>query len=691
MAINYNYKRPSAEVYQLLSVEEPVRSEYGSACVIGAQYDLYKYADGNLTPTAFKSAGDTISYNIKKNDLLDYKVDTDSVQLYGENLLAAVASNLQLKVSATNYCLLTSSADGKYLAASNAAKAEMASANGYSIQVGDIVKSGDEKATVTNLVASESDPTKYTGIILSKCLVDLSEENLSTPITVTVYKSFSGIIDHESATQEGVTYGASLGITVHDVEGGDIAAPFADGEGNLYTEYRAMVIYDQDSAVLELSSVSQIQEQLGTIDPNNELAYAAYCAFVGAQQSASVYAVRVSDLTAEAFTEALQKTEGNNQIYAVVPVSTDISIINAVIDHNATMSTPERKMWRIAVCGVSSQEKQEVSTTSKGTPITVNFVPAYQNEASELGYVTLCQLTSGTEDSFSFNDFTINGVQSKLSAGDIIKTSAGDEYTVKQVLMDNLVKLVKGPTTTTESITITCIKQDTTDNNINYITSIADAINNRRVCVVWGDNLKNVSGEVVATPFCAAEVAGMTSYYEPQQGLTNMALSSVTSAPRMYTRYTQDQLDSIARHGVLILAQDTSSDPVYIRHQLTTDAANGILYRELSCTRIIDYASYRVADVMDQYIGKVNVVNSALAAIEQALISTWIDLTSNATSSLVGPTLVSYSDVRVVQSDVSADRVLAYVTYEIPAPLNNSQTYQMCYVATGQEAETEEQ
>jgi hypothetical protein len=140
-------------------------------------------------------------------------------------------------------------------------------------------------------------------------------------------------------------------------------------------------------------------------------------------------------------------------------------------------------------------------------------------------------------------------------------------------------------------------------------------------------------------------------------------------------------LDNIAAHGVLIVTQDTADSTPYIRHQLTTSPDKGILYSEISCTRNLDNISYAVSDLINAHIGRTNVTPSALLTLDIQLRALWDSFTTNSTSTLIGPALVRYYDVSIVQDPVALDRVVVNVTYEIPSPLNRISVYQMAYVA----------
>ena len=67
---------------------------------------------------------------------------------------------------------------------------------------------------------------------------------------------------------------------------------------------------------------------------------------------------------------------------------------------------------------------------------------------------------------------------------------------------------------------------------------------------------KNSNGEQLKNYFIAAEMAGLRSAVQPQQGLTHTEVRFVGTAPSMYTKFTENNLDDIAASGTWIVTQE---------------------------------------------------------------------------------------------------------------------------------------
>lgn len=700
MAINRNYTRPQHEVFQLVDATVASTGDHLGALVVGTQYDLYRYGHEELTPHTFKAAGDSIAYEIDRADLYDYQPDLKSAQLYGENLLAKVAdiatSTIKIKPEPTNYMAIRlanpSSGTAKLLASTSVDdKANLIASNGYSLQIGDIVRdttTGKQGRVVQLLGVVTADgitsSTQFDGAVLDSCIFDLTKtgdaRNLSS---VAACKSFSGIIN-STATAASISYDAGAGITgiITAIDGTAITAPFINEVGSIYAEYRVAVIPTADEAIQTLTTTAEIQAAYGTIDPANELAYAAQCALDGTVESRAIMGIRVRQDNAEGFLEAMHKTESNTRIYSVVPVTSNVEAIQAVVKFNAEQSAPEVKHWRMTLVGVDAVGEYVVAEkTSTGANILANIVEYYEGEISSTGHATLVMLTDTTAANFSFTNLDVNGVSASLHAGDKICV-AGNDYTIKEVISGSLVRLVanEGPATVTTAATITCKKADTSANNVEYAGNLAQSIGTRRAVVVWCDHgTKN--GKLISNAYLAAEIAGLQSVILPQQPITHTQIVSITAAPRMYTRYTQAQLDDIAAQGVLIITQDDEEVTPYIRHQLTTVPDKGILYSEMSCTRNLDNISYHVCDILDPKIGKTNVTPSALRQIRTEVTNMLLGFTQDSVDDLIGPSVVEFDNVSINQDKQFADRVIVRYRVHLPAPLNNIKTYEQAIVA----------
>ena len=672
MAINNSYIRPQSEVYQLLATTISQTNGHGAACVVGSQYDVYKYEDGSAT--ASENTGSiTLSYAEDTTGMITHTVDEDSVQVYLKDVFASIKSNVEVTLEDDQYTILTAP-EGSYWAAEYTQDVTLVCGD-YSVSLGDVVKTDSASARVLALIPSEDNPKVYDKIKVSSNLYDLA----SGEATVTVGKLYSGLTPSTvTVNDKTVSYTPGAQITVKGKGGADVTCTLTANTGEAYAEFRVRVTYatDANDGLLRLSTVQDIQNNLGTIDIQNELAYACYRAISGSQ-GREVYAVRVTDDTPEAFLEAMYKTESNTNVYAFVPVTGKTECMDTVVEFNNSMSTPTVKKWRITFVGADLKNAAKVTTDGEGKEIKATFHVITGTTDEDRKY--MCELKEdNVEAGLLFTDFAVGD---KVFIANLGVTY---EFVINAIKAENLAVLTAlndTPSSSQSSVTVTIERADSAQGNIAYASQLASKFNSRRAVVVWCDNGR-ADGKVINNAYIAAEVAGLTSAVQPQQGLTHTEITTVESAPRMYTRYTQGQLDTIAAHGVLIVTQDTADTTPYIRHQLTTSPDKGILYSELSCTRNIDNISYAVADLIATYVGKVNITTEALATIRRELDSLWSSFTANSTSSLIGPSLVSYDGVRIEQDPVALDRIIVNVNYYIPSPLNRISVYQMAYVAT---------
>lgn len=692
MAINSNYIRPQSEVHQLLNVTVSGGQSHGHACIIGAQYDLYRYGKEDLPAYTYGKDTDaiTLQYDTDPSGLIDYIVDEQSIQIFGKNLLAEVSEIADpIARDADSYTILKAP-EGKYWAADYSTEAaDKLVCPNYSVTIGDIILikpeqgelTGEEKkARIVGLIASDDNPVAFDKIRVSNNLFDLDSE-VTSLTNVSVCRSFTGVLDadndHYRYTKDtnvvSINTGKSLNFKGKD---DDIACELLKCHGEIYVEFRVLVSYQYDTVdgLIQLDSIDDIQNKLGSIDVNNELAYACYSA-LKASDGVSVYAVRVTDNTPEAFLEAVQKTESNTKVYAFVPVTTDLNCVERIVEFNDSMSTATVKKWRINIIGVDVNDSAKISYDNQGIPLLGNL---YSKTSGNKSTILLQISETSINNGFDVYQYSI---------GDIVtlqKEQPQREYVVKAILADNLVQLVNNTDETLpqqNEVEFSIKRSNSSTSNINYAKHVAGKFNSRRTIAVWCDGGKN-DGITINNVYIAAEIAGLTSSAAPHQGITNVEIKSIDNAPKMYSRYTQDQLDDVAAHGVLVIAQDTNATTPYIRHQLTTCPDKGILYSELSCTRTIDNISYGVADIVRYYVGRANVVEQALRHIESALLTYWNSCTSTVTDQLLGPVLVNYDNYSIVQDPKAMDRVIINVDYYIPSPLNGISVYQMVYVAS---------
>jgi hypothetical protein len=455
-------------------------------------------------------------------------------------------------------------------------------------------------------------------------------------------------------------------VDIAEFNAGSTGRPLKDGRGQLLVSYRAQRATTATESLIEIASVSDITDKLGTIDMENEIAFGANEALSGSQGKV-IYALRVADDTTTAYSDSLKKIEATDMVYALTPMTAKQSVQQLVATHCESMSQKDVKNFRRCYVGTDSPGSYAALSRYNGSVIQVSIT------VSNAGAVL---------------DVTTAGVNLEtfgITQGDIVKMidSNGNytnvSYTISQVTDSNTAYLV-GPTTSQNQVFAEFWKADTPESQAAYIADVSAALGSRRAINIWVENgTRIIDGvrTVIPNKYVAAEVAGLRSAVIPWQGLTLTEINSITDAPAMYTRYSRTLLNTIAASGTFIITQEAESGGVFIRHQLTTQSNEGSLAYEDSIGVSLDAISFQIKDALNVFVGRKNVTRQTLEEIYDA---TWTILNTATTSSAIsdyGPQLNGFTNKAGERNklDVTAhptlkDRVQVYAKLLMPLPLN---------------------
>lgn len=661
-----NYTRPLAEVYQLLEVTRQATGDHLSACIVGPTYDLYRYGIEKDVKGYTYSGAATLSIVYDQEAIMVYKLDNKSVAVYADNVEKVV---LAKDDSVTWTAVDGSSRKVKCSLPLNDAKFVRQPA------VGDIiyVKGNVPTATVTSW---QKRTIIDVDIINSIVTVDAPFVAGTGTTTCAITSVTSGYIP---ATKDGVTNWThaddSTTITISAALKID-GMTLLQGAGTLYPEFRVLkYVKDEDEDIFEITTVSDIQNNFGTIDILNDLAYGCYCALRGSAGRA-IYAIRTAGVDEAAFEKAMKKTEFDSSVYSFAPLTSDPDVADVVVKYNEEMSAPDVKMWRRTLVGVDNPGEYVLAEVGNDANIIKGTVA--KGSVANTGTITI---TSGN---VNLKAVALENSYIPVRPGDKIIAGAA-EYIVVGTTSETVAEIyAEGGVTAATDATVKIVKADSVANTIQYVGAMAHKYSSRRASVVFCDGGTTIEDDrvvVVPNRFLAAEIAGISSAVVPQQSITHTVIQGINKASHMYSRYTTAQLDDIASQGVLIITQDTKGTDCYIRHQLTTEMDKGNLYFEESCTRNLDNISYALADIVNKYIGKANVTTSALRAIKIDITAALNEFTQNATDDMVGPSLVDWDTLEVYQDPKFNDRVIINVNLYLPLPLNNIKLFAMAYVA----------
>lgn len=462
-----------------------------------------------------------------------------------------------------------------------------------------------------------------------------------------------------------VRYDSNILWKVDGRESGSEYLPLVDGVGTIFADWRAAKIPQANENKIAIRTLNDIA-QFGPLTPDNDLAFAVYTAWK-AEKSQTIFALRTGGDDQESIELALKKIESADNAYALAVISNDVAAFSTAVDHAEAMSSKTVKNFRRVYFGVD--------------------VPAeFSARTSDLSGIPLQATITDFEGENRLVTFSGNPglTETEVFAGDIVRVF-GTDFVVQQIISDNELIITTSSAPQLEifpAVSASIIKKNTPQNQVTYVSEIAQSVRNRRGVLIWSDSPvgTKVDGTLFTLPnkFIAAEIAARRAALLPQLGLTKTELTSVIETPAMYSRYDRTLLNTAAANGVLIVAQDNEGAKVVVRHQLTTDSNNGILYYEDSVGVNVDNLSLQIKDVLEKYIGRKNVTPTTLGLLRHDVFTILENARTTTIALLdVGPQILNFYDENKVPGKVTVknhptfrDRVLVKVTVAIPLPMN---------------------
>jgi hypothetical protein len=432
----------------------------------------------------------------------------------------------------------------------------------------------------------------------------------------------------------------------------------------MYVTYRALATAGAGT-IESLTDVSQIEGQLGRISPENPLAYGMFKALENGVTA--IKYLRIGSDDDIGYRAAIDVLENEDNVYALVPLTQDKTVIEQFKQHVDFMSDPDRCKWRIVI---ANRELDTISDifVDRVDPIsgdTVDLEATFTDDpdAEDLSPPIFTRM----EDPLA--SFLSSGVK----AGDIVLTDfvdgeATSSYPVDRVVSEDIIILFDGPS---EAVLAPkkyeIVRPLTKDEQASAYAAIAETFLDRRVYLVWPDKVIVDDAEVDGFYLCCA-IAGMVAGFPPHQGFTNLAMAGFDSVPRSTSYFTRAQLNIMAEAGVYIVTQKTEGGAVYARHQLSTDKTS-VETQELSVTKNLDFLSFYFRNLLEPFIGVWNVTEGALFSIRDVLEG-GIEFQKSRALPKIGAPLIDGVVDNVGSNSLLKDTVEVEMRVLLPFPLN---------------------
>ena len=449
------------------------------------------------------------------------------------------------------------------------------------------------------------------------------------------------------------------------------------GYSDLFVEYRAWLA-TLATTVGSIDDVGNIDTAIpGPLTPDNPLKWAVSKALANSNGVPVKFSAVANPASVDSWTATLGLLVGRTDVYGLVPLTHDPTVLNLYAAHVNDQSSPEQAEWRVVWVNLSAFPT--VPVVSAGSSIAGFTAATTSDGATALATITDDPDATGTQYTIvtvpaGNAKFVTNGVQPgdvvrALYTGDGFGGTTYSEYVVDAVQTEDQLRLLAGP-----DAPVNVAAKIEVWRNLNLtqesaqIAKTAGAYGDRRVRAVYPERVG--SGGTLQDGFhlCAA-LAGLASGILPQQGMTHLAISGFDDLTRT-TRFNRAQLDDMAGSGAWIVTQDPSGN-VFTRHAVTTGATADVNQREEMITRDVDSISYYFQSLFAPYIGVANVTPNTVELL-RIEIETGVSVLQQApAASLTGGQLVDATLTDLRQHAVLKDHVVAELDLTLPYPLNN--------------------
>jgi len=366
-------------------------------------------------------------------------------------------------------------------------------------------------------------------------------------------------------------------------------------------------------------------------------------------------------------------------------VGTQVNGINDGINLDK-LTTPTADLFE----DVAPGDKVVIQSGTNVTPgtYTVDTVTDAENIVLDSAYGTgaatdiqfyIIRLDGLGADGKTFYDRNASYLTDGIAAGHYLSILSGaleGRYKIGSITSDKelvLESAVLGVVASVDSITYQVDRDFTKAEQAANVKGYGESLGSRRVVHTWPDILKapvGLSIEDLPGYFAGSVVAALVTGLPTQQGFTNLSVSGFLGLDHSSKYFSESQLDIIADGGNFILAQDGPNQPLYVRHQLTTDRS-AIKFQELSVTKNVDFIAKFLRTTYAPFIGVYNIVDSTIDTLKTTATAAISFLKDKTIFPKIGGVIRSGSLILIEEDPTQLDTVNMRFGFQIPLPLNN--------------------
>lgn len=495
--------------------------------------------------------------------------------------------------------------------------------------------------------------------------IEVSENRINTP----------GIVNWTQSTTE---ICLEAGVTAIDASwttaGVPTPLPVLAEESQKWGEMFVTVRYwlqDLCNSVTSIHDISQLNTAIsGALHPDNPLKWGVSKALANSGGTPVAFTSVCDPTVVTQWLTVLDLIDGRDDVYGLVPLTRDTTVLNAYQAHVTSQSSSEFGRWRVLWVNLAGISSKVIVDITKSSDLAVVLATLSDDPNTSGTQFTLLEVPAGN------GDFVTNGVR----AGDVVRylfTTDGmggtifTEFVVDAVLNEDSIRLVDpGHTVAVNVAQKVEVHRTLTSTEQASEIATTHGYSDRRVHAVWPD-IVGAGGLIFPGYHLCAALAGLASGVVPHQGLTNLAINGFDDLTRTTDLFNRTQLNTMGGNGVWIVTADLESGQVFSRHALTTADFDDINEREEIITRNLDSISFFFLDLFQPYIGISNVTDSTLTILRAEMAAGIQTLRGRNFVERLGAQLIEGTITELRKHAILKDRIVARIDLEIPFALNN--------------------
>lgn len=319
-----------------------------------------------------------------------------------------------------------------------------------------------------------------------------------------------------------------------------------------------------------------------------------------------------------------------------------------------------------------------VASNASDTSITLSTAFITSGSPADIQYYII-RLDGLSADGVTFYDRNASFLANGVAAGQFLTISAGalaGRYKIATVASDKQLTLaaaIPGVAAAVPSLSYQIDRDLTKDEQALLVSGYSSSFASRRVVHCWPDSVQVPVGQTlqfVPGFYLCCAVAALCTGLPSQQGFTNLSVSGFLGFQHSSKYFTDTQLNTIADGGTLIFAQDGPQQPLFIRHQLTTNRA-AIKFQELSFTKNVDFAAKFIRGTYKPFIGQYNITDTTLDQLKTTANAVLTFLRETTRRDRIGGVIRSGQLSKAVEDPTQIDTILLTFVLNMPVPLNN--------------------